>query len=193
MHAVRVSAAQARGMMERHRLVMAPLAWLSRGRVAPKLKALELVYVPHWVCRFRLVAKRGTHELHNPAAYVLVNALTGECGQLVDSPQFHAHSTAHTDIPLLPSLVPQERALQRATKAQAWNLIMQGTRRKWQAIQVESLETFLAYVPFWVGYFMNDAGRVWVKVVHGIAGVLEKHTVVVAILRGLQTLEALPE
>jgi hypothetical protein len=127
-----------------------------------------------------------------PAAYAVVNALTGECGQFPDEPEFHWHVESQIDDPLLPHTLPVERALQNATRAQGWDLIMQGARRKWDAIQVEPLETFLAYVPFWVGYYVEDGGGVRVKAVHGIAGALEKQPVVVAILRGLQKLEAKP-
>lgn len=163
--------------------VLSPRRWLRR--MAPdQLRSMEGVYIPHWFCRFRLGLIDPGREVV-PAASVLVNALSGECGQLLEAPRLVEHPPAALAQALyLEPTVSRERAIELATRAQRWQVFLKG-RDRLAAFRVEFLDCLLGYVPFWVGYFRGEGGQVRVKTLHGITGTIEKHTLTREILRGL--------
>ena len=177
------------------------------GRLEPdRLRRLDLVFVPHWYCRFRVVldgpagaspagsartagrlAGIARAEHVAPAVWTMVEALSGKVLRLADEPRLVARDLAMlAPAVALPPGLGREEAAARSARELGWDLRVRG-RQRVAPRAIELAEARLAHVPFWVGYYAGHGGQLRARAVHGIERSLQDDGFTHALLRALET------
>ena len=162
------------------------------GRLeSDRLRGLDLVFVPHWYCCFRVVldgpagVARAEHVA--PAVWTMVEALAGTVLRLADEPPLVARDlTRWAPAVAVPPRLGREEAAARAARELGWDLRVRG-RQRVAPRAIELAEARLAHVPFWVGYYAGSGGQLRARAVHGIERSLQGEAFTRELLRALET------
>ena len=184
------------------------------GRLQPdRLRGLDLIFVPHWYCSFRVVLdgpagaaptaaapgsgrpvgtrvgaiplSRAEHVA--PAVWTMVEALAGKVLRLAGEPPLVARDLAAlAPAVALPPRLGREEAGARAARELGWDLRVRG-RQRFAPRAIELAEARLAHVPFWVGYYTGPGGQLRARAVHGVERSLQDEAFTRELLRALET------
>ena len=174
---LRITAAQARCILERGSYGRWSLARLLRRLPPDHLIAMERITIPHWF--FTLRCMMPGRYARKKETYAAVNAMTGECTWMAEVPRLVAPEGTEG---LRPALVTEDEALALLRRQIAPGQAL--------AIDVSSVGAVLIGVPFWVGYF-RAAGRsaLRIRLIHGSTGEIEPYTAAVRWLREEEALK----
>ena len=137
------------------------------GRAVETLVGVDLVLVPHWYCRYPVVAesRSGTERRD---AWVLVNGLDGRVLRLPAAPEFDAREPAGVaPAAVLPPALDAERAAAVGREALRWDVQVRGRQRVSATVEPAALVE-LGYVPIWLGYLSTSGGTLRATAVHGV-------------------------
>lgn len=158
------------------------------GRLRPdRLRGLDLLFVPHWYCRFKVVLEAGRARHVAEGVWTMVEALTGRVLRLPDAPPLVTRQLAA----LAPALalaprIDREQAVTRARQGLRWDLHLRG-RQRIAPRELEVVQACLAHVPFWVGYYEGPGGQLRARAVHGVERSIQEGTFTQALLGALET------
>ena len=163
------------------------------GKLQPdRMRGLDLVFVPHWYCSFRVVLEGGSirpgtarPEHVAPAVWTMVDALTGQVLRLPGEPPLVTRdlATLAPAVAVQPN-IEREQAVASALENLRWDLRIRG-RQRVTPRELEPVESRLAYVPFWVGYYAGANGQVRARSVHGIERSIQKDALTQELIRAL--------
>ena len=149
------------------------------------LRGLDLVFVPHWYCSFRVVIDQARSQHVAPAVWTMVEALAGQVLRLPCAPPLVARDfAALAPAVALPPRLDQQEAVARARDGLRWDLRVRG-RQRLTPREVDFIQARLAHVPFWVGYFVGPGGQLRVRAVHGVERSVQSGTFTHELLRAL--------
>ena len=139
------------------------------GRAVESLVGVDLVLVPHWYCRFPVVAASPAGPERRDA-WVMVDALDGRMLRLPAAPDFEAREPA-TIAPavVLPPALDAERAATVGREALRWDVQVRGRQRVSATVEPAAVVE-LGYVPIWLGYLSTPGGALRAVAVHGVEG-----------------------
>jgi hypothetical protein len=147
---------------------------------------VDLVFVPHWYCSFRVVVGTGRGEYVAPALWTMVEALSRHVLRLPAEPLLVERDLAALApaVALPPGISPEE-AFAAARDALRWDLRARG-RLRITPRDVCPVESRLGHVPFWIGYYAGPAGQFRVRAVHGVERSVQTGGFTQELLRALQ-------
>lgn len=157
------------------------------GRQAPdRLRALDLVFVPHWYCSFRVVVDAAHAEHVAAALWTMVEALSGGVLRLPGEPPLVERDLAAlAPAVALPPRIGREEALAAARDGLRWDLRARG-RLRFTPREVSPVEARLGHVPFWIGYYVGPDGQLRARAVHGVERSVQSGVFTQELLRALQ-------
>jgi hypothetical protein len=165
------------------------------GRLRPdRLRGLDLLFVPHWYCSFRVVleegrAGRGTADSRHiaPAVWTMVEALAGNVLRLPDEPRLVLRDLAAlAPAVVLPATLGREVAVAKAMHGLRWDLRVRG-RQRLAPRHLDLVAARLAHVPFWLGYYTGPGGQVRARALHGVERSIQDGPFTRELLRVLET------
>jgi hypothetical protein len=141
------------------------------GRQPPdRLRAVDLVLVPHWYVSFRVVvaAARGEHVA--PALWTMLDTLGGTVLRLPTPPPLVERELADlAPAVALPPRLGRDEAVAAAREGLRWDVRARGHLRVTPR-SLDPREIRLGYVPFWVGYYEGREGQLRARALHGVEG-----------------------
>ena len=158
------------------------------GRQQPdRLRALDLVFVPHWYVCLRAVIDAARAEHVAPALWTMVEALSGSVLRLPGEPPLVRRDLAAlAPAVALPPRIGREEAMAAAKDGLRWDLRARG-RLRFTPREVAPVEARLGYVPFWIGYYVGPDGQLRARAVHGVERSIQTGTLTRELLRALQS------
>jgi hypothetical protein len=157
-----------------------------------RLRGLDLVFVPHWYCRFRAVLEGPRAVLVAPAVWTMVEALTGNVLRLPGEPPLATRDLAALAPAMaVPPSLDRDVAVAKAHADLRWDLRARG-RQRLAPRELELAEVQLAHVPFWLGYYAGRGGQLRARAVHGVEARIQDGRLTEEILRALDTLAPPP-
>jgi hypothetical protein len=157
------------------------------GRLRPdRLRGLDLVFVPHWYCSFRVVLESGRSQHVAEAVWTMVDALAGTVLRLPGEPPLVPRDLAALApaVALAPS-IDREQAVARARDGLRWDLRLR-SRQRIAPRELELVAARLAHVPFWVGYYAGPGDQLRARAVHGVEATLQDGAFTQVLLRALE-------
>lgn len=158
------------------------------GRLRPdRLRGLDLVFVPHWYCSFRVELESARSRHVAEAVWTMVDALAGKVLRLPGEPPLAPRDLAALApaVALGPS-IEREQAVARARDGLRWDLRLR-SRQRIAPRELELVAASLGHVPCWVGYYEGPGGQLRARAVHGVEGSLQQGSFTRALLRALET------
>ena len=166
VHAPSVDAGTATGLLRR--LAIGPLSPRRLvGRAVETLVGIDLALVPHWYCRYPVVAEtRGGTERRD--AWVMVDGLDGRVLRLPAAPQFDRREPDEVaPAAILPPVLAAERAATTGREALRWDVQVRGRQRVSATVEPATLVE-LGFVPIWLGYYSTPGGALRATGFHGV-------------------------
>ncbi len=186
VHEPSVDAAEAARILRREEVGGLSVQRLLGGLRPDRLHGLDLLFVPHWYCCFRVVVDQARSQHVAPAVWTMVEALVGEVLRLPDEPPLVERDLAAlAPAVALPPLLGQAEAEARARDGLRWDLRVRG-RQRLAPREVDLVGARLAHVPFWVGYYSGPGGQLRARAVHGVERSVQGGTFTRELLRALE-------
>jgi len=157
------------------------------GRLRPDcLRGLDLIFVPHWYCSFRVTLESARSQHVAEALWTMVDALGGKVLRLAGEPPLVPRDLAALAPALaLPPSIDREQAVARARDGLRWDLRLR-SRQRIAPRELELVAARLAHVPFWVGYYEGPGGQLRARAVHGVAASVQDGAFTQVLLRALE-------
>ena len=166
VHAPSLDAGEAAALLRRQAVGAASPRRLL-GRAVEALAGVDLVLVPHWYCRFTVVAESRA-GVERRDAWVIVDALDARVLRLPDAPDFdHRDPAAVAPAAVLPPVLDADRAATTGREALRWDIQVRGRQRVSATVEPAALVE-LGYVPIWLGYFSTPGGALRAAGLHGV-------------------------
>ena len=151
-----------------------------------RLQGLDLLFVPHWYCSFRVVLDQARAQHVAPAVWTMVEALAGQVLRLPGEPPLvERELAALAPAVALQPRIEHEAAVTRARDGLRWDLRIRG-RQRLAPREVGLVEVRLAHVPFWVGYYVGPGGQLRAHAVHGVERSVQSGAFTRELLRALE-------
>jgi hypothetical protein len=185
VHESTIDAEEAARILRREQVGGLSVQRLLGGFRPDRLRGLDLLFVPHWYCSFRVVVDQARSQHVAPALWTMVEALTGQVLRLPGQPPLVARDLAAlAPAVALPPQIARDEAVARARDGLRWDLRVRG-RQRLAPREVDLVEARLAHVPFWVGYYTGPGGQVRARVAHGVERSVQGGTFTRELLRAL--------
>jgi hypothetical protein len=165
------------------------------GRLRPdRLRGLDLVFVPHWYCAFRVMLEGGrarpgmAGSRHvAPAVWTMVEALAGNVLRLPGEPPLVLRDIrALAPAVVLPATLGREVAVAKAMHGLRWDLRVRG-RQRLAPRHLDLVAARPAHVPFWLGYYEGPGGQLRARALHGVERSIQDGRLTRELLRALET------
>jgi hypothetical protein len=187
VHETTLDAEEAARILRREEVGGLSVQRLLGGFRPDRLRGLDLLFVPHWYCSFRVVVDRAGAQHEAPAVWTMVEALVGQVLRLPGEPPLVERDlVALAPAVALPPRIAREEAVARARDGLRWDLRVRG-RQRLAPREVASVEARPAHVPFWVGYYLGPGGQLRARAVHGVERSVQSGTFTHELLRALES------
>ena len=191
MHQPALDAEAAARVLRRQEIGGFSVHRLLGGLKPDRMQGLDLVFVPHWYCSFRVVMEGagprwGARSQHvAPALWTMVDALVGTVLRLADQPPLVTRDLAMLAPAItVPASIDEAAAVTKAMDALRWDLRIRG-RQRFAPRHLEPADVRLGHVPFWIGYYRGPAGQLRARAVHGVESSIQDGRFTRELLRAL--------